>query len=52
MGVLTINSCMASTRAVATEAYAKAVVNRMAGLTTPHAFFGVACSFLHDTIPN
>ena len=48
--VLTVDSIMSATRAVAAESNAVTVVNSAALLTAPHAFLRVTCPFLCDAI--
>ena len=50
VGVLAIYSGVTTTRAVATEANAEAVVDSVAYLTIPHALLWVASAFFSDSI--
>ena len=52
MGVLTVYSSMAATRAVAAKADAITAVNGVTFLTTPHTLSGVASALLSDSIVN
>jgi len=52
MGILTVDASVSSPRAVATKAYAEAVIDGVTDLATPHALLGVASAFFSNLVAN
>jgi len=52
VGILTVYPGVSTTRAVATQANAKTVVDGVALFAAPHAFAGHMCPGLGDAVPN
>jgi len=50
VGVFAVNSCMTSSRAVATKSNAVAVVNGVSDLTTPHTLLGVTSMLFSNAV--
>jgi len=52
MRVLTVDSCVAPSRAMATKANAETVINGVTDLTAPHTLLRVSSAFLSNMIAN
>jgi len=50
VGIPTVDSSVASPRAVMAKSDTEAVVDRMPDFTAPHAFFGVAGAFFGNSV--
>jgi len=50
MGVLAVNSCVTSPRAMAAKPNAVTVVNGVSNLAAPHTFFGVTSALFSDAV--